>query len=150
MCCFPNTKQNILISQHGLLDHITHRLFSSSSVQWRRSLFHWRFSDYIASALIDDYVWIIFAHVHHYAFVIYATSCGHCNIHWRHCTRVDESSISSLGSQTRSKHKLDQIYLLDPGSLFLRNKSYWIHEGPSKSVQVSSCGVKLSLAPEHV
>ena len=28
--------------------------------------------------------------------------------------------------------------LLDPGSLLLWNKSYWIHEGPSKSVQVSS------------
>ena len=30
---------------------------------------------------------------------------------------------------------------LDPGSLLIRNKSYWIHEGPSKSVQVSSCGI---------
>ena len=36
---------------------------------------------------------------------------------------------------------LARLTFLDPGSLFLRNKSYWIHEGPSKSVQVSSCGV---------
>ena len=35
---------------------------------------------------------------------------------------------------------LARFTFLDPGSLFLRNKSYWIHEGPSKSVQVSSCG----------
>ena len=43
---------------------------------------------------------------------------------------------------------LARFTFLDPGSLLLRNKSYWIHEGPSKSVQVSSCGnlygVKLS------
>ena len=30
---------------------------------------------------------------------------------------------------------------IDPGSLFLRNKLYWIYEGPSKSDQVSSGGV---------
>ena len=31
---------------------------------------------------------------------------------------------------------LARFTFLGPGSLFLRNKSYWIHEGPSKSVQV--------------
>ena len=34
---------------------------------------------------------------------------------------------------------LTRFTFLGPGSLFLRNKLYWIHEGPSKSVQVSSC-----------
>ena len=35
---------------------------------------------------------------------------------------------------------LTRFTFLDPGSLFLRKKSYWIHEGPSKSVSDSSCG----------
>ena len=35
-----------------------------------------------------------------------------------------------------SKHKLSQIYVFGPRFLYLRNKSYWIHEGPSKSVHV--------------
>lgn len=37
----------------------------------------------------------------------------------------------------RSKN-LTRFTFLDPGSLFLRNKSYWINKRPSKSVQVSS------------
>ena len=50
----------------------------------------------------------------------------------------------TLALKKCSKHKLDQIYLFGPRFLFLRNKSYWIHEGPSKSVQVSFRGSKSS------
>ena len=40
---------------------------------------------------------------------------------------------------------LARFTFLDPGSLFLRNKSYLIHKGSSKSVQVSSCGIDCPL-----
>ena len=44
---------------------------------------------------------------------------------------------------------LTRITFLDPGSLFLQNKSYCIHEGPSKSVQVSSCGFPMREKTDH-
>ena len=49
-----------------------------------------------------------------------------------------------VGNNIARSINLTRFTSLDPGSLFLRNKSYWIHEGPSKSVQVSSCGVIIS------
>ena len=48
------------------------------------------------------------------------------------CSRVARGRARSMN--------LTRFTFLDPGSLFLRNKSNWIHEGPSKSVQVLSCG----------
>ena len=45
-----------------------------------------------------------------------------------------------LSSAHARSINLTRFTFLDPGSLFLWNKSYWIHEGPSKSVQVLSGG----------
>ena len=49
--------------------------------------------------------------------------------------------------ETARSINLTRFTFLDPGSLSLRNKSYLIHEGPSKSVQVSSCGGETGHCP---
>ena len=50
------------------------------------------------------------------------------------------------GEQKKARSiNLARFTFLDPGSLFVGSKSYWIHEGLSKYVQVSSCGQKKSL-----
>ena len=60
----------------------------------------------------------------------------------RYCLYVFQRfiNLTKMNISCRSIN-LTRFTFLDPGSLFLRNKSYWIHEGPSKSVQVSSCGI---------
>ena len=59
-----------------------------------------------------------------------------------HAKCLDPSPMVILNTVTSARSiNLTRFTFLDPGSLFSQNKSYWIHEGPSKSVQVSSCGL---------
>ena len=67
---------------------------------------------------------------------------------WQETARKKSVAVSDWLVMTKSvcntlsarSINLARFTFLDPGSLFLRNQSYWIHEEPSKSVQVSSCG----------
>ena len=62
------------------------------------------------------------------------------SVHHARLTRMHIVRPTVRHTITLESINLARFTFLDPGNLFLRNKSYWIQEGPSKSVQVSSCG----------